>query len=404
MQILLFDLDGVLIEPRAYYLALQETVALIGRGLGYREAALSQEDIQVFESVGVSSEWDSAAICAALLLRRAWTVSHEYHLPTKLPLPRPPPHELAVPNFREFFESMGRVAQAGTQPLLLAERQLLSDDRLLTAAQASELRSCLRNARRAEHSVTYCLFQEFVLGSDLYRQIYGLPPHLNSTGHLLTQDRPLLSENVRQELQGWLMQPGHHAAVFTKRPSHGPQDSMRAPEAELGLKVIDLEQLPVVGTGGTAWLAARRGEEVDAFMKPSAVHALAAIRLAIGSTLETALKAAAALELDGYADAGWLGLASATIRVFEDSAEGLFSARSAQHALQRAGIDVEVALFGISDSAPKRQALESISDELFPSLEHGLRQHGVLVRSKCCRAAREPASGPGRGKRRGFDN
>ncbi|MFV1859212.1 MAG: hypothetical protein ACC647_07665 [Anaerolineales bacterium] len=379
MKILLFDLDGVLIEPRAYYLALQETVALIGRALGYREVALSQEDIQVFESVGVSSEWDSAAICAALLLRRAWTVSPGYQLPTQLPLTEPSPHELAVPSFREFFESMGRVAQESTQPLLVAERQLLSDGRLLTAAQASELRNGLRNARRAEHSVTHRLFQEFVLGSDLYSQIYGLPPHLNITGYLMTHDRALLSENARQELLRWLMQPGHHAAVFTKRPSGGPQDSTRVPEAELGLKAIELEQLPVVGTGGTAWLSASRGEEVDAFMKPSAVHALAALRLAIGSPLETALQAAASLELDGRVDSGWRGLASATIHVFEDSAEGLLSARAAQRALQGAGVEVEVALFGISDSAPKRQALESISDELFPSLEHALRQRGVLI-------------------------
>jgi len=377
MQILLFDLDGVLIEPRAYHLALRETVAMVGRSLGYREVELSREDIHVFESVGVSSEWDSAAICSALLLRTAWTVSQEYRLPTKLPLPEPPLHELDAPSFQEFFESMGRHSQAGTKPLPLAERQLLSDGRPLAADQAAELRNCLRNARRAEHSLTFRLFQEFVLGSDLYGQIYGLPPHLNREGYLTTQDRPLLSENARHELQGWLMQPGHHAAGFTKRPSRGLEESMHAPEAELGLKVIDLEQLPVVGTGGMAWVAAGRGEEVDAFLKPSAVHALAALRLAIGSPLETALQAAAALERDGRADGGWREFVSAKIYVFEDSVEGLLSARSAQRALRQAGIEVEVALFGISDSPSKRQALSLAGAELFSNLEHALLQCGV---------------------------
>lgn len=379
MQILLFDLDGVLIEPRAYYLALQETIGMVGRAMGYREVVLTKEDIQVFESAGVSSEWDSAAICAAMLIRRAWTTSQNYRLPSSLPLLEPPPHDLDAPKFRNFFESIGKAAQSGTKPLLLAERQLFSDGRPLTAAQVSELRNCLRNARRAEYSVTHRLFQELVLGSDLYGRIYGFPPHLNSAGYLTTEDRPLLPENARQELRRWLAQPGHHAVVFTKRPSRGPQESMNAPEAELGLKVIDLEQLPVIGTGGTAWLAARRGEEVDAFMKPSPVHALAAIRLATGSPLESALQAAATLERDGRADARWRELSSTAIHVFEDSVEGLLSAQSAQRSLQRAGVEVEVALIGISDRPPKRQALESISDELFPSLDYALRQRGVLI-------------------------
>ena len=75
------------------------------------------------------------------------------------------------------------------------------------------------------------------------------------------------------------------------------------------------------------------------------MHTLAAFLIAIGSQLKTALQAAAALELDGRADVGWRGLASATIYVFDDSAEGLVSARAAQRALRRAGVKVEISLF-----------------------------------------------------------
>lgn len=379
MQILLFDLDGVLIEPRAYHQALQETVALVGRSLGYREVALGQNDIQVIESVGVSSEWDSAAICAALLLRQAWTVSQGARLPTAPPLPAPPPHELAAPDFRKFFESMGGMSGSGLKPLLIAERQLLSDGTPLRAAQTAQLRNSLRSARQAEHSLTHRIFQELVLGSELFRETYNLHPHLDRTGYLVSQDRSLLSTNARQGLRRWLQRPGQHAAVFTKRPSGGPRHSEYAPEAELGLKVIDLEQLAVVGSGGMAWLAASRGEDPDAYLKPSAVHALAALRLALGSSLETALLAAAALERDGRADAGWRELASATIYVYEDSVEGLLSARSAQSAMQRAGIATEVGSFGVAASPLKRAALQSITDEVFPSLEHALRHRDILA-------------------------
>ncbi|MFQ5942646.1 MAG: hypothetical protein ACE5JF_03735 [Anaerolineales bacterium] len=358
---------------------MQETVELVGRTLGYRKVGLNQKDIQFFESVGVSSEWDTAAICAALLLRRVWTVSQDYRLPTELPLPEPPPHDLMAPSFREFFDSMGKVSQPGETPLLIAERQMLSDDHVLTSTQTSALRNCLRGARRAETSVTHRLFQEFVMGSDLYSQAYGLPPHLNCTGYLTTRDRPLLSVDAQKGLRSWLVQPGHHAAVFTKRPSGGPNESMGTHEAELALKVINLEQLPIVGIGELAWLAAKRGEDGEAFLKPSSVHALAALRIAIGSPLKTSLRAAATLELDGQADAGWRELDSAEIYVFEDSADGLLSARSAQAALHQAGIDVEIALCGISASPLKRLALEPISNELFPNLEYALRQRGVVI-------------------------
>ena len=51
MRILLFDLDGVLLEPRGYHRALRETVTLVGQWLGYRRVTLTPEDIELFESV-----------------------------------------------------------------------------------------------------------------------------------------------------------------------------------------------------------------------------------------------------------------------------------------------------------------------------------------------------------------
>ena len=72
MKFLLFDMDDVLIKPGAYHRALQETVRLVAAALGYGEFSLSHADIQAFESAGVYSEWDTSAICAALMLVTAW--------------------------------------------------------------------------------------------------------------------------------------------------------------------------------------------------------------------------------------------------------------------------------------------------------------------------------------------
>ncbi len=87
MKILLFDMDGVLIEPRAYHMALRETVTMVGHALGYRNVSLTQVVMEVIESVGVTCEWDSAAICSALLLQRAWKVFSDISLPPAPPLP-----------------------------------------------------------------------------------------------------------------------------------------------------------------------------------------------------------------------------------------------------------------------------------------------------------------------------
>ena len=147
-------------------------------------------------------------------------------------------------------------------------------------------------------------------------------------------------------------------AVFTNRPSQGPQDAIGAPEAELGL-AAGMELLPLVGRGGLAWLAEQRSLAPDRLLKPSAVHALAALRRATGDPLEAALQAAAALTLDEQGDSGWRMLAGAEIFVFEDSVKGLHSLRAAQGRLESLGVTCRPILVGIAKSPHKRQGLEA---------------------------------------------
>ena len=51
-KILLFDMDGVLLEPGGYHKALTETVRLIGESLGYKNVELTPADIAAFEAAG----------------------------------------------------------------------------------------------------------------------------------------------------------------------------------------------------------------------------------------------------------------------------------------------------------------------------------------------------------------
>jgi len=372
MKILLFDMDGVLIEPRGYHAALREVVALVGRALGYRQVKLTEADIEVFEAVGVTSEWDSSAICAALLMRGAWAVSPDNLLPSAPPLPRFPNHDLPSPDFRAFFGSPQMAPEPGSRPTQLAEQALLGDGTAYSEAQVSELRSILRGARRSHGSITHLLFQELVLGSQLFQDSYDTKPYLDVEGTLVTHDRPTLSPQARDRLLAWLEVPDHHAAVFTNRPSQPPQGSTGAPEGKLGLAVAELEAIPLIGQGELAWLEEKRGLAQDALLKPSAVHALVGLRLAIGDPPELALQAAAALALDQEADTGWEALAGAEITVFEDSAKGMESASAARACLAGVGVSVQAILLGVTRSPHKRRSLETAEAEVYPTLTEAL--------------------------------
>jgi FMN phosphatase YigB (HAD superfamily) len=84
MKILLFDMDGVLLDPLGYHKALIETVRLVSRSMGFDDFILSDKDIAQFEALGISSEWDSSALCAALLVIDAGQNDQEFRLPTSL--------------------------------------------------------------------------------------------------------------------------------------------------------------------------------------------------------------------------------------------------------------------------------------------------------------------------------
>jgi len=68
MDILIFDMDGVLVKPEGYHRALQETVRLAGISTQYGEVQLTDNQIAQFEALGISSEWHSSALCMAVMV------------------------------------------------------------------------------------------------------------------------------------------------------------------------------------------------------------------------------------------------------------------------------------------------------------------------------------------------
>ncbi len=243
-------------------------------------------------------------------------------------------------------------------------RLLDGDER--TPAQRQALQTVLRSAYDADESLTHRIIQELNLGAVEYEACYGRPAAIPGPGYLSTIDPPLLSPSEAARLTAWSTTPGNRAVIFTNRPSRQPDGSGGMPEAEIGMARLGLSTLPFVGMGHLDWIARGRGLESQSLLKPSAVHALAALRLAAGDSLGDALLAAAGLELDRVDDGKWDRLDAAQAIVFEDSFRGLQSASGAQSALQSIGVRLELDLRGVTTAAAKRRALEAAGGAVYP--------------------------------------
>lgn len=371
-HILLLDLDDVLIQQVAYHQSLKDCVAMVGRWCGIQEAQVTDEDISVFEALGVTSEWDSSAICAALLLERAWEVDAFRRLPESPAAPDGRVLDVPAPDFQAFFRTAVHSSLSGVEARAETEARLRAA-RPRTADQLAALQAILRPAYDPRRSLTARIIQELNLGHEAFQAAYGFPAALRGPGFLATLDPPLISPGVIARLAAWPNEPGRGAVVFTNRPSRMPQGLGGTPEAEIGLERIGLSALPFVGMGHVDWLAMRRGLEQQSLLKPSPVHVLAALRRATGSDLVDALEGAALLALDQQDDGGWAPLRGAHATAFDDSYRGLLSARAAQAALAGIGVRMTLDLRGVTTLPAKRQALEAAGGVVYPDFVQAAR-------------------------------
>jgi hypothetical protein len=377
MKFLLFDMDDVLLKPGAYHRALKQTVHLVAASLGYGELTLSQEDIQAFESAGVYSEWDTSAICAALMLEAAWEFDPGIQLSGIITIQPGGFRPIHPPDFSRFASRLKDPELQDLRPLGRAERLLLDDEGRFTPSQSAQIRSILRTARAADGSLTHCTFQELVLGSEVYAQTYQRPAVLNVHSYLQSYDFPLIRADSVATIQRWLKDAAHAAAIFTSRPSLPLPGVFSTPEAEMGASLVGLENLPIIGLGSLLWLTQQHKAGAQAFVKPSPVHVLSALLLALGYPNLTCLQEAATLALDGITNPMWKDLEGAEIAVFDDSPAGLGSALSARDCLAAAGLPVKMDLFGIASDSQKVAALESLGAKTYPDITEALNSMDI---------------------------
>jgi len=133
-------------------------------------------------------------------------------------------------------------------------------------------------------------------------------------------------------------------------------------------------QVPYTAGGHMVWLAAVQGRSPADYIKPSPVHALAAIGTARSGELLTSLEASAhlyeAAELRGPLEQ--LKSERTEVLVFEDSTAAIQSVRKAVERLALQGIDIRCTAVGVAADEARWEALSRVADRVVPSINEGL--------------------------------
>lgn len=363
-RIILLDIDGVLVQPGGYRAALRATVK---RFIGDYSI---EEDVPVsMEKRGISSEWDMSPLIIAaywedVLLRQPMTNLSDDPVIVGKQIQRQrkveEPQHLIIPAF-ELVDGQYPVDAAyaaGCFPSI-----------------PSELRkNLMTKSRDVYKSQTFRTFQQFTLGKKMFEETYQLPADAKREAQslLLTEDKANISAEIRERLR----HERNSIAGFTARPSKPPREwdgshVGYAPEAELGLELAGLADIPLMSFGKLEFIAAQHGLNPATLMKPSPFHALAGILAAWTGDELSALNAAYDWHISGKLNGRFSELPkSFELYVIEDTMGGVRATQAAGVILREAGFGVSVHTLGLTSGiAQKAEAFRKADVPFFENWE-----------------------------------
>ncbi|MBP6179140.1 MAG: hypothetical protein KA480_12500 [Anaerolineales bacterium] len=347
-RIILLDIDGVLVQPGGYRAALRATVK---RFIG---EYVIEEDVPVsMEKRGISSEWDMSPLIIAaywedVLSRQPMENLSDDPVLAGEQIQRQrkveEPKHLAIPAF-DLMDGQYPVDAAYEQGCF--------------ASIPSELRkNLMTESRDVYKSHTFRTFQHFTLGSETFESTYQLSAEFDAESSLLAVDR----SNISDEIRGRLNHPDHHLAAFTARPSGIPvginESSLGyAPEAELALDLVGMNDIPLMAFGKLEYIAAQHGLMPSTLVKPSPFQALAATLAAWTRDELSALHAAYDWHRAGKLNSKFAELPKDfELIVVEDTMGGIRSVRTAGEIFRQAGFDVTVRTLGLTSGISAKAA------------------------------------------------
>ncbi len=378
-QILLFDLDGVLILPRGYRAAVHDTLTYFLEDLNLSHLEVDDGLPPLFESLGVTSEWDMIAVSLAVALdAAAGAFPHLAQagtlVQTKTAMENLDLRELQV-NWRERVRTLGPFMKREPSPseaLLAACRG--NGTHLLPNLSGQEiLEDLLGNTRALWSCATTRFFQNLALGAEMFREYYDQEPFLEVPSYLMAMDEPLATPETSARILAGMRSGAYFAAALTARPSLPPRGVTSepceeySPEAELALKAVGLSELPSVAWGRLVYQGKKLGKSPDLLLKPAPTQALAGIAAALTGNEVRALDwAAEMMDSSTPTETARQMLPEALkVHVFEDSPVGIQAVQRAAALLSTAGVNVQVQAWGIASGHPeKTEALHAVGAEI----------------------------------------
>lgn len=388
-RILLFDLDGVLILPRGYRAAVHDTLTYFLDDLNLSHLEVDDGLPPLFESLGVTSEWDMIAVSLAVALdAAAGAFPHLAQAGTlvqiKIAMENLDLRELQV-DWRGRVRALGPFMKREPSPseaLLAACRG--NGHQLLPNLSGQEILDDLLGCTRALCSCpTTRFFQNLALGAEMFREYYDQEPFLEAPSYLLAMDEPLAAPETSTRILAGMRSGEHFAAALTARPSLPPRGVTNepreeySPEAELALKAVGLSELPSVAWGRLVYQGKKLGKSPDLLLKPAPTQALAGMAAALTGDEVRALDWAAEMMASPTPaeTARQMLPESLEVHVFEDSPVGILAVQRAAALLALAGVEVQVRAWGIaSGHHEKTEALRALGAEICEDVNQAVAQ------------------------------
>lgn len=365
-RIILLDVDGVLVQPLGYRAALRATVQhFVGSDLEIEENVILD-----LEKRGIISEWDMAPLIIASYWNSILVQQPIQNLPDdvsaaarEIQSQRKVDGSINVPVFDNV---------SGQYPAVTAY-----EAGLFSSISDKLRKNLLTETRNVYKSHTMRVFQHFTLGSNHFAETYNMQSDFETESLLLNYDRSNLDEDIRASLQ----RDGNKLVAFTARPSRPPREitiSMfdYAPEAELALELVGLQDIPLIAFGKLEYIAAQHGLDPAKLVKPSPFQALAATLAAWTGDELSALEAICNWHNTGALNEDFSKLPkSFEMIVVEDTMGGIRSTQAAGEIFQKAGFDVTVRTLGLtSGSKAKAETFEAAKVSYFDKWKTLIKQ------------------------------
>ena len=395
ITILLFDVDGVIVDPRAYKIGASKTLELLCAKIGLTDSLAlmpTDEEIAYFESCGVHDVWDITNIlfCQILVSLSEKFAGEKVAVDLKsksieqqLQEFKGKNCEISRPDYLRLADQIAQT-EGAPHPPDVALRVLSAEICAEPAARENWLELLnrfLKSTRSAYDSFGTRLFQNIILGSPEFARTYDLPSEYDGPSLLETEDVVFINQQSVSLLDQLRKRSDYRMAIYTARPSHPPKsEPIRvgySPEAEMALTAANLLDAPLVAMGMMEWLAKRHNERTEDLTKPNRTQALAALIAACAGFSDIEILEEA-YEVDKHnanpSDTHLRTLKeySSTVFVFEDTTSGIKPLLKAAELLNQKGYEIAVRPLGIAKDENKKAALAPYCESVFANVNEAL--------------------------------